>query len=471
MAINKLNKEHGATTLIVALVLLFAISLMSFSAAKVGITEQRTAQNDIRAKEALEVAQAGIEQGIAYLTASRFEINSAVTASAGPPPVYAGWMSGTPRWITCGASEDPPSPCGARGNGWMKYQDVQPLNGGSLRQVSNTYNYTLSFLAERHPQTTPATGRPADNPSIIITSTATSSTNDPLAATARLSQLVKGFSFVINAPDAPLMAAGNIPTTGNITVWGNPTPSRVFYTAFQDAAGNPAQLGTDTDCADPTLAPALACRPLSIWSGGPTTMGGSAATCVPSGYPRCNHSQELSSNGNDGGDYVDNVPVPDLTVTSPPYFPTDIFYYTFGYPANQYLKVKNLAKVLSNCEELGEQPRGLYWVTGSCDLTGPVGNIGGTSTQATGPIILVVEGDFHARSGLHFWGMLFVKGDRELRVNGTFTLHGALISDGDITLANGSLNVVYDPDALPNRSPNFTGGFAKVPGGWIDQLQ
>ncbi len=62
-----IHEERGMATLITSLVLLLAITLLSFAAARVGIMEQRISANDYRAKQGFEAAQAGIEYAIAML--------------------------------------------------------------------------------------------------------------------------------------------------------------------------------------------------------------------------------------------------------------------------------------------------------------------------------------------------------------------------------------------------------------------
>lgn len=59
--------ERGAATLVTAIILLVAITLMTFASARVSVMEQKMSANDYRAKQAFEAAQAGIEHAIAVL--------------------------------------------------------------------------------------------------------------------------------------------------------------------------------------------------------------------------------------------------------------------------------------------------------------------------------------------------------------------------------------------------------------------
>lgn len=475
-----ITNQRGAATLVTALILLLAITLVTFTAARTGVTEHRASANDMHAKEAFEVAQAGIEQGIAYLTANMALINSTQAANT-TPPRYDGWMrAGAVRWIACGATEYS-VPCGdgvnagsARGVDWRKYNTANYPLANQFIQPTNKYTYTLDLLAQNDPATTPD---PENNPVIYITASVTST--DPLAGLNannpfRVTQIVKGVSALANVAAAPLMVAGTLPTSGNISIWGNPNPPAVFYDATK------------------TTDPLGAGKPLSAWGEDVVTVDGSAQTCVPLDPPSSNSCSKLSRdkpanlNGanalppgcvddsandiRDCFDYASDVPFPSPAgnATSPPYFPEDVFYFTFGVPDSQYLQVKSNMTVLADCSTLPNQPTGWYWITGNCNL--PSNNVGGTNTALTGAVNIVVEGDLTFNGNTHYWGLIYMRGAGTVQLNGTATLHGALISDHSISMANGTFDAVYDASALGTGFPTL-GRFAKVAGAWIDQAQ
>ena len=58
------KRQRGVATLSTALILLLAITLMTFSAARVGVVEQQIAANDYRAKQALHAAEGGLERAV-----------------------------------------------------------------------------------------------------------------------------------------------------------------------------------------------------------------------------------------------------------------------------------------------------------------------------------------------------------------------------------------------------------------------
>lgn len=232
---TQLQPQRGAATLVTALILLLAITLVTFSAARVGVTEQRTSINDVRAKTAQEVAQAAVEYGYAYLDKNHSQM--ALTAAGG-------WWGS---WAACTAS-DTAVPCGD-GNGhnlynaagpgypnWVKYpvpiDKAMPV--GATVSGGSAYTYALYYLAPCVQDCGGVAAVPADNSTVIIVANVTSA--DPLAGSAQARLVVRGYSSLARIPSTPLMAAGLISTNGNISIWGNATGIPTFVAA---PANNP----------------------------------------------------------------------------------------------------------------------------------------------------------------------------------------------------------------------------------------
>jgi len=196
-----IKNQLGAATLVVALVLLLAITLMTFSGVKVGINEQRMATNEVGYREALEVAQGALDFGLAYLEDNKNAMN--------------GWG-----WSACNSSTA--VPCG---NGFANlYSSGGPLPGNwlgfvpsvSLPGLSNNYSYTMGFV-------TPSSGGlPAANPVVTIVARATNNSDPSVGTTLR--QTVKGYPITINPPSRPLIGL-KVKLNNNAQVWGNPTSS------------------------------------------------------------------------------------------------------------------------------------------------------------------------------------------------------------------------------------------------------
>jgi hypothetical protein len=308
-------QQRGAATLIVAIILLLALTLATFSAARIGISEQRSVANDIRAKEAFWVAQAGIEQGIAFINANKALISSGSGPAAGPPPVEQGWqMAGNTRWVSCGSGGT--TPCGdgttAHGNRWMRYDKAAfPINN-LFQQVSPSYTFDLDFLAWSGRPLEGAGSFPRINTRVVITSTVTTPAGgDPLrdltaANAVRVSQMVSGYDTLVGPPDnsnssppfigapyidAPLVVAGTVELNANVSIWGNPSSpplTPIYHNQVFDAnPTNPDPLGAygatinSNEPAVPETITINSRLPLSIWSKDSTSLLGQAQTCVP----------------------------------------------------------------------------------------------------------------------------------------------------------------------------------------------
>jgi len=79
------RRAASGTVLIIALVLLLLAGLLTLFALKVGMFEQRSTGNDMRAKVVNEVAEAGLAQGFEYLIRQHPEMfqNAALWQSCG----------------------------------------------------------------------------------------------------------------------------------------------------------------------------------------------------------------------------------------------------------------------------------------------------------------------------------------------------------------------------------------------------
>jgi Tfp pilus assembly protein PilX len=77
-------RQQGAATLIVVMVLAIVMAVVSMTTARTGLMEQKIAGNDLRAREAQEAAEAGLEYGVAW--AKKNLITNTVTCSSGSLP-------------------------------------------------------------------------------------------------------------------------------------------------------------------------------------------------------------------------------------------------------------------------------------------------------------------------------------------------------------------------------------------------
>lgn len=468
-------RQRGVSTLVVAIVLLIAATFLTFFAAKVGIQEQRMSGNEYRHKEAFATAEAGLDRAKAFLAANR--------------QAFATWG-----WTACAGTETAP-PCGdGTANQFdadWSWVSVYTLSGGAA--VSG-----LTWAAADGPfiltQATPVAINPTTSYQPVTLVAQASSADGTGRAVVR--QSMSRYLIAQPGPVPPLMAP-TVPLGGNFTVVGNPNHdldiSEVNLSNCDDLTGSGQMLSiwskdplatsgtwqtcgfgsfrdgpspTDTRCIGPTIVdPATGDTP--TWN-----------QCVC----QVNPAEKSPYSGNDVG-------VNDDIVDSDPNFPGDIFAYVFG-RSKAAVKASAAAagNVIPDCSGLNASSTGLFWVEGDCDLS---------NNQVIGsrfaPAIVVFEQDAHFQGTSHFWGLM-VGADMERSctggsgepyyvggtctsaspnvadIQGTFTLHGAMIVEGEVD-GTGTYNAVYDPCvfAAIGEGTAFD-QYGPIAGSWNDAL-
>jgi hypothetical protein len=124
------------------------------------------------------------------------------------------------------------------------------------------------------------------------------------------------------------------------------------------------------------------------------------------------------------------------------------------------------ARRLEDCASLGPGSHALVWIRGDCVLP-----TGGAIGSAAAPILLVVDsGSARIEGPAEFFGILVLRGAGNtslLQSNDTFTLHGALMADGDLEIAAESLSIQYEPAVLQPLL-QLAGPLSEVAGSWTD---
>ncbi len=112
--------RQTGSTLLIAVVLLLLAGVMAVLAMNVGIFEQRSSANDVRAKSVHEVAEAGLAQGAEYLLRQHPEM----------------LPFGSSSWTTCGAETT--FPCGSISTALID-ADGDPGTAGTVTRKSTMY--------------------------------------------------------------------------------------------------------------------------------------------------------------------------------------------------------------------------------------------------------------------------------------------------------------------------------------------
>ncbi|CCE22752.1 pilus assembly PilX family protein [Methylotuvimicrobium alcaliphilum] len=84
IGIGFMRRQQGAATLIVVMVLSIVMGGVALTTARTGVMEQQIVGNDLRAREAQEAAEAGLEYGLAWAKSNTIPNN--VTCAAGSLP-------------------------------------------------------------------------------------------------------------------------------------------------------------------------------------------------------------------------------------------------------------------------------------------------------------------------------------------------------------------------------------------------
>lgn len=324
------SRQQGVATLAITLVVLVAMTLMTSIGARVAVNSQRMAANAVHTDSAFQIADAGLDNAVAYLNYNRKHVASTETD---------GWLhaSSSPKWTACSGA-DVSLPCGdgssnLYGSDWLAYSPVPNLQTvdadftGSVHLLSeniddapvdqpwltcldllrtavvpvnkltklNTIQVALGLLGLAMPANicfplhfTGADAPPAPssaNPTVRAVSTGSNAV-DARGGSAEVQQDLQTVSRFAWDPMAPLMVHGTPHLAGNIKVWGNPRPpSRPPYDwsilDLNDIAGLnvTSLLGTHVSANAAVLAPLLnktvpevlaldwnVTFPLAIWS-------------------------------------------------------------------------------------------------------------------------------------------------------------------------------------------------------------
>lgn len=523
---NPTIKRQGGSVLFVAVVLLLLLSVLVFFAVRGGLSEQRTAVSDARAKVAHSVAEAGLSQAVEYV---RNRQQTLIPASGSAPD------SG--QWTAC-STTDQAFPCGAIDVGvatsaqrGLYYAYTAGVDDGraatpaavDARSLPLTQAFTTSgnfpvtynvgallCLLDKDSATGACTAVPTDSDTVSITLVSTGQV-DGESARATISETVGQYRVVNTPPGLPPVVASSVITgLGNSTIIGNPdgggpgTVLSVWTRATLGAVGDTASGSFQT------------CEADAFFRSSSTTIASNGALVCDA--CECPSADKVSQNGTEGKDMLDRdgtdtgVNKPTDTVLSPTYqFPCDIFAYVFGVPVREnrvstdtYADVPLLCETqldsdgdgvkdvmeyinenftqLADCDSLiGNTAGGLYYLPNGCALSGS-GQIGSPTT----PVVMIVDSTFK-NSGPTIFGLVFVRDTAAVYSGcsdgicasgladyapggGTAAIYGAIVIEGPGKL-NGGLKVISSPAVLSAilESPNNK-RFARVPGSWNDNL-
>lgn len=485
------RRQQGASTLLIAMLLLAILTIVTVFATAFGVHEQRTSANEYRYKLAFQAAEAGLSQGIEYLKLNTRKMLSSATG---------GWLfPGSPRWEPCtnalpaGMAFDPclAEPDTARRSNMYRYvgstAGVLPLSEalpGALNQTFSTSGGSAAFQTSYATYATLcrldiSTGAPqcslspSTEGTFYVTIVSRGRLNNEQAS-ASVKQSFGTFRLLGAMPAAPLITAGVTTGLGNAQIIPNSdsggmgVPVSVWAKADAQVAGASFAtchlgewLATDADnppgdavngvCAE------CICNGLCPGSG---LLSGDAKSCAVA-KDKIEGEDILDSDGN----FSDASP----KVRDHKYFPSDLFAYVFGVPssaATTYLT--DNATVLSSCTSLSTSSGGLYWYKGpdECALGQTVGSV-------ENPVVLVSDVAVRIPSNGRYFGIVYVRnstGGDMLKATGGGQIYGSVILEGNANLG-GNPTIVYNKAVLRNiGNSNKFMRYGPVPGSWSDSV-
>lgn len=480
--------QRGASTLLIAMLLLAILTVVTVFATAVGVSEQRTSANEYRHKLAFQAAEAGLNQAIEFLRAN----TSALVDTAS-----GGWLfAGSPRWQPCtsalpsGMAFDPctAEPDADRRSGMYRYvgatAGILPLStvlpgavnqtftqtGGTTAAFATTYStYATLCRIDMSTGVPRCSLDPSDEATFYVTVVSSGNlTNETASATVK--QSFGTFRLLGRTPDAPLIAAGFVSGLGNAQIVPN---------ANGGGAGVPISIWSQGDAQVAAGGSFSTCQ-LGEWlaSDADNPIGdannGVCADCTCNGlcpgYGLLSGScpSQARAEGEDVLDVDGHVSNAVPALRDSKWFPSDLFQYVFGVPsstATSYLT--QYATQIADCSVLNASSSGLYWFnsTAQCSLGQTVGSV-------AKPVVLVSGGEVRVPANGQFFGIVYVRagtGDR-FWSGGGGQVYGSVIVEGDGVL-RGTPTIVYNRAVLRNvgNSDDFV-RYGPIPGSWSDSV-
>jgi Tfp pilus assembly protein PilX len=435
------RSQRGAVSLIIALILLFAGTLIAFFANRGLIFEQRTSANQFRATNAFELAEAGVEWAVGRL-------NEGLPLAAAPSCAAtgaAGALTFQDRYVNASA------PTATQPNLWFnvptdgRYAEcrfdptVAATNGGWTCSCPNVTGVIALGSTEqrRFGVRFNAVAGDVSMVEVIARGCTNGASCDPIDpvpapvgrdATAAVRVLVKLRPSVSGGPRAALTSGSATNTGGSLNVINQYAPSN----------GITIHAGTSVE-----------------------TGGGNKLYTLP-GTP-------VSAS------VLDNDPsLYNLTVADEDAF----FAKFFGESLTSYSQAANTIRLSGSATANGDAIRAAV-ATGARELRffvdGDLRMSGGPNLPTIGasdnPVIVVVRGDMEMTGNLTAYGIFYsatsTANTPEDPGSGGSAIYGAYITRGAFRKqGNGNFSIVYTPTLWASGRPG--GQLIKVPGSWRD---
>jgi len=419
-----LSRPRGVAAVPVVLLLFFGLGVMLLYANRALIFEQRTAANQARATQALELAEAGLEWALAMLNLSE-SIDASCLPAASATDNFRDRLltfdaaSGliTPRTdpadadrllrATCAIVAGAPV-CSCPGSGLpsfaqgvqgpmyaVEFAAVAPARAGVVRLTAT--GCTSTGAAEPDPACLPGASGRAD-------------------ARAQVTVLLARLPALATAPAAVVTLTGNFGPHG---------------------AGASVDLyNTDTGT-----------RGITVHAGGTVDAGRVEVTTVPGTPP------------------LDTLLGSDPTLAALAADPDALFTGYFNMSKAAWRAAATRLTCGSDCAAQVQQAHAagaqMIWIDGDAVLNSST-PLGSTAR----PLALVVDGQIELRGNTEFIGLIYAT-TWDLQGGGRTGVRGAAVSEGSLS-ANGSADLYFDASVMLQLQQGGAGVFSRLPGSWRD---
>lgn len=426
------KQQRGAATLVLAMILLFGMTLIAFYLNKSMIFEQKTSANQLRSTKAFEAAEAGIEWATAMLNDSQYSNAICTTTGTNTQSFRKKYLP-----YTTGSGFTPVSTvqpgCSISTTGGTPTLDCKCPVAGSNPALNSTTDPTFTVKLEAV-NATNSPGATLDSKSVLLTSygcTAADGRCVPGATNSadayqKISVILKFQPSLRAVPPAAVTTGGSLKLTSAASTISNTDPNS---------------------------------------NGILVNAGGGINTTAVAG---CNGSfQDFKNPSTLTGTPWQNSMIPnDTSLSTLSTNPDAMFASFFGTTLAQFQAATSTVK-LNNCGTVENDfyaayAKGRRTFYTACDFqtNNDLGTLGD-------PITLVTTGALKFNGGADIYGLIY--GDQATwdQVGaGNGSINGAMIVRGNYC-ANANAQYNYNPTALENLNAD-SGSFIRVPGSWKD---
>jgi PilX N-terminal len=413
------HRQCGAAALIVVVVLFFILALVTAYTGRNLVFEQRISANNLRATQAFEAAEAGLEFAVAALGAGRVDPTCAATADTAQASFRQRHTTqdANGNFIDAGGQAGLRPACMVLGDGTLSCSCPAAALPDLVLPVGPVPTFQLRFetgIAQ------PGVVRVVSRGCSSVGTQCYAAAPGPADAEAEVSVLLGLNSALATPPGAALTARGSV-----------------------DLGGGPVTLSNSD----------VASGGVTIDAGGGVVNDGAVRLFSVAGTPG-----SASVQAND----------PSLSELDA----NRMFVSLFGMDKTTYRTQPAVVRLACNgncaqtiADAVSANPGRVVWVDG--DVTFDTTQVLGSAAQ---PVVLIVHGNLSATANLQLHGLLYLHTDAGATnwttAAGTTSVHGAVIAEGSLGFV-GTPTITFDPVVL--RTINLTqGSLVRIPGSWRD---